>query len=52
MSSISVYYTSIIILCWISLAVLCLLVYENARLIYRDKKLLYLTYALIALCNP
>ena len=42
------YYSSIIYLCWASLGVLSLLVHENARLEHRDKRLLYLTYALIA----
>ena len=42
------YYTSVTILSWLSLGVLCLLVNENARIQRKDKTLLYLTYALIA----
>ena len=42
------YYTSVIILTWIGLAVLCILVMENNRIARDDKRLLYLTYALIA----
>ena len=45
----SIYYSAIIYLCWASLAVLCLLVHENARLELRDKQLMYLTFSLIAL---
>lgn len=44
----SVYYCATIFLCIAALGVLCLLVHENARIKYRDKQLLYLTYALIA----
>ena len=40
----SIYYSAIIYLCWASLAVLCLLVHENARLELRDKQLVYLTF--------
>lgn len=43
------YYSSTIILSWLSLGVLCLLVYENARIQVKDKQMLYLTYILIAL---
>ena len=43
------YYSVIIGLSWLSLGVLSLLVYENARIRKEDKRLLYLTYALIAL---
>ena len=42
------YYTSVIILTWIGLAALCILVMENNRIARDDKRLLYLTYALIA----
>ena len=45
----SVYYSAIVYLCWVSLGVLCLLVHENDRLDGRDKKPFYLTFALIAL---
>ena len=45
----SVNYTAHTILCCLSLAVLCLLVHENARLRRRDKQLLYLAYLLVAL---
>ena len=42
------YYTSILILCWISLLVMCILVYENNRISHENKSYLYLTYVLIA----
>lgn len=43
------FYTSAIVLICFSLGVLCLLVHENARITGRDKRLLYLTYCLIAI---
>ena len=42
------YYSAITYLSWLSLGILSLLVYENARIRREDKRLLYLTYALIA----
>lgn len=42
------YYTTIIILSLIGLGVLCLLIWDNHRLAREDKRLLYLTCALIA----
>lgn len=42
------YYTSIILLSWLALGVLGVLIRENDRLAKSDKRLLYLTYALIA----
>ncbi len=42
------YYTSIIVLSWLALGVLSILIRENNRLSKADKRLLYLTYALIA----
>jgi diguanylate cyclase (GGDEF)-like protein len=42
------YYTSIILLSWMGLGVLCVLIRENDRLTPSDKRLLYLTYGLIA----
>ena len=42
------YYTSIIVLCWLALGVLSILIRENNRLSKADKRLLYLTYTLIA----
>ncbi len=42
------YYTSILLLSWITLCVLCILVHENGRITHEDKRLLYLTYLLIA----
>lgn len=42
------YYTSIIALSWLALGVLSVLIRENDRLAKSDKRLLYLTYALIA----
>ena len=43
------YYTSIIIISWLSLVVLSILVWENNRLTRKEKTLFYLTYALVAL---
>ena len=42
------YYSSVLLMCWMALGILCTLVRENARIARDDKKLLYLTYALIA----
>ena len=42
------YYTSILILSWLSLLTLCILVWENNRINKKDKKIFYLTYILIA----
>ncbi len=42
------YYTSIIILTWIGLAILCVLVHENNRILREDKKLYFLSYLMIA----
>ena len=42
------YYTSIIILTWLTLIILCILVHENDRIPVNDKQLLELTYVLIA----
>ncbi|MBP3884681.1 MAG: GGDEF domain-containing protein [Olsenella sp.] len=43
------YYTAITVLCLMSLCTLSVLVWENNRMESADKRLLYLTYALIAL---
>ncbi|MBQ9493269.1 MAG: GGDEF domain-containing protein [Oscillibacter sp.] len=43
------YYSTIIMICWMSLGVLCILVLENNRLPKKKKHILYLTYALTAL---
>lgn len=43
------YYTSITVLCWLALAVLSVLVWENGRLSRMDKRYLYITYAVLAL---
>ena len=43
------YYTSIIALSIMTLAVLCILVHENGRINNTDKKLFYTTYLIIAL---
>jgi len=43
------YYTSITLLSWLALAILCILVHENGRLSQKDKRLFYLTYSLVAL---
>lgn len=45
------YYTAIIILIWYALGILCLLIWENDRLPRADKRMLCLTYALIALSS-
>ena len=42
------YYTVLIILCWMALAILCILVHENSWIPKHDKRLFYLTYAIIA----
>ncbi len=42
------YYTSIIIICWLTLGALAILIYRNYRISDDSKKLLYLTYLLIA----
>ena len=42
------YYTTIILLSWMALGVLCILIRENGRISRADKRLLYLTYTLIA----
>ena len=42
------YYTSILLLCWIALAALTILVHENNRIPLEDKRILYVTYALVA----
>ena len=43
------YYTSIIILSWMALGVLCILVRENDRMRKADKRVFYLTYEMLAL---
>ena len=42
------YYTSITLITWMALSVLCILIRENGRISREDKRLLYLTYMLIA----
>lgn len=42
------YYTSIMILCWLSLGALSVLVRMNSHLSEEDRRLLWLTYALVA----
>ena len=42
------YYTSVLGLCWMALIILCILVFENDRIPGKDKRLLYVTYALVA----
>lgn len=42
------YYTSIILLTWMTLAVLSILIRENNRIAKEEKKAFYLTYSLIA----
>ncbi len=43
------YYTSIIIISWLVLGVLSILVWENDRLSDSDKRLMYITYAVISI---
>ena len=43
------FYTALIALCWMALCVLCILVRENSWIPREDKRLFYLTYAIIAL---
>ena len=42
------YYSSVIILCWITLGILGIQVYENSQIAHDRKKAFYLTYILIA----
>ena len=42
------YYTAMIILVWFALFVLAILVYENARIQKREKIIMYITYAIVA----
>lgn len=44
----STYYTAITVLVWMAMGVLCVLIHENHRIPRDDKRLLYLTYALIS----
>ena len=43
------YYSSIILISWMSLGVLSILVWENNRIRKSDKKIFYISYLLIAL---
>lgn len=43
------YYTSILVLCWMALVTMCILVHENNRISADDKRLLFLTYALVGI---
>ncbi len=43
------YYSTLILLCWIALGVLCFLVWENTWIPKKSKRLFYLTYGIIAL---
>lgn len=43
------YYTANTMLVWMALCVMCILIRENHRVKRKDKRLLYLTYALIAI---
>ena len=42
------YYTCITVLCWLTLGAMTVLVYKNRRIDRDTKKILYLTYALVA----
>ncbi len=43
------FYTVLILLCWMALAVLCILVHENSWIGKKDKRMFYLTYGIVAL---
>ena len=45
------YYTALCIVSWIGLAVLCILVKENGRIPNKDKRVYYLTYAMISVAQ-
>ena len=45
------YYTFIILICWLSLIVLGVLVFENSRINKKDKKIYYIGYAVIILAS-
>ena len=45
------YYTAMIILVWLALLVLAILVHENTRIQKRDKIIMYITYAIVALAS-
>lgn len=45
------HYTFIILICWLSLAVLGVLVFENNRIDKKDKKIYYIGYAVIVLAS-
>ena len=42
------YYTAIVVLVWLTLGTLSILVHENRRISWKNKRLFYLTYMLIA----
>ncbi len=43
------YYTSVLVLCWLSLAILSILVHENDRLPHAVKRMFFRSFALIAI---
>ena len=43
------YYTPFIIIVWLTLALLCVLVFENDRLKKQEKRILYITYIVVAI---
>ena len=45
------YYTSISVIVWLALLILCTLVYENDRISTRNRKIFYLTYVLIFIAS-
>ena len=45
------YYTSVLVLCWLALATLCILVYENNRMRSETKKAFYISYLFIAIAS-
>ena len=45
------YYSSINILIWLALGIMCILVYQDSRISSADKRMHYLTYGIIALAT-
>ena len=45
------YYSSVNILIWLSLGIMCILVYQDNRISVSDKRMHYLTYGIIALAT-
>ena len=45
------YYTSVLVLCWLALAALCILVHENNRMRAETKTAFYVTYLIIGVAS-